>query len=51
MKKQSGENNPQFGTCWITKNFENKKIKKDDLSLWLDKGWIKGRFVEKNIAR
>jgi hypothetical protein len=48
MKKHKGENNSQYGTCWITKDFENKKIKKDELQIWLDKGWIKGRFVEKN---
>lgn len=38
-----GETNSQFGTCWITKNGENKKIKKEDLETYLNDGWIKGR--------
>jgi group I intron endonuclease len=41
--KQKGEKNSQYGTCWITNNTENKKIKKVDLSIYLDSGWIKGR--------
>ena len=38
-----GENNSQFGTCWINDGFEAKKVKKEDLQSWLDKGWRKGR--------
>jgi hypothetical protein len=41
--KNVGETNSQFGTCWITKDGINKKIKKEDLSQWLNKGWEKGR--------
>lgn len=41
--KQKGENNSQFGTCWITKDNENKKIKKELLEIYLNDGWIKGR--------
>jgi hypothetical protein len=43
--KQSGEGNSQFGTCWIYSNeFQHcKKIKKDDLEMFLEQGWIKGR--------
>lgn len=41
--KNVGENNSQYGTCWITKGGENKKIKKDDLDNWVDEGWVKGR--------
>lgn len=37
------ETNSQYGTCWITKDGENKKIKKDDLNIYLNKGWVKGR--------
>ncbi len=38
-----GESNSQFGTCWITKDGENKKIKKDDLDMYLILNWVKGR--------
>ncbi len=38
-----GETNSQYGTCWITKDGLNKKIKKEDLDNWLAEGWIKGR--------
>lgn len=38
-----GENNSQFGTCWITKEGKNKKIKKEFLENYLEDNWIKGR--------
>lgn len=38
-----GETNSQYGTCWITKNGINKKIKKEDLEIYLNEGWLKGR--------
>jgi hypothetical protein len=38
-----GETNSQYGTCWITKDGANKKIKKEDLDTYLNDGWIKGR--------
>jgi flagellar motility protein MotE (MotC chaperone) len=41
--KQSGEKNSQYGTCWITKDGVNKKIKKEDLDSFIQDGWIKGR--------
>jgi len=41
--KQSGSKNSQFGTCWITYDSENKKIKKEELNNYLSQGWIKGR--------
>ena len=41
--KQLGDKNSQYGTCWITKDGENKKIKKEDLDIWLKEGWLKGR--------
>jgi hypothetical protein len=41
--KNIGENNSQYGTCWITKEGVNKKIKKEDLDLYLNEGWVKGR--------
>jgi len=48
VKKGTGtcEDNSQFGTCWITKDGLNKKIKKDDLGIYLNEGWVKGRFTE-----
>ena len=47
---QKGEKNSQFGTCWITKDGENKKIKKEELDIYLNDGWIKGKFCEKPIV-
>jgi len=38
-----GKSNSQFGTCWITKEGENKKIKKELLMVYQVKGWTKGR--------
>ena len=45
IKHQQGANNSQFGSCWITKDYENKKIKKEDLDLFLNLGWVKGRYI------
>ena len=38
-----GENNSQYGTCWITKDGTNKKIKKEEFDSYLNEGWLKGR--------
>ncbi len=38
-----GEKNSQYGTCWITKEGDNKKIKKEDLDFYLNEGWVRGR--------
>jgi hypothetical protein len=38
-----GKSNSQFGTCWITKGGENKKIKKELLTVYQVKGWTRGR--------
>ena len=43
VSKGKGETNSQYGTCWITKDGENKKIKKNDLDSYLITGWVKGR--------
>lgn len=40
-----GDKNSQFGTCWITKDGINKKIKKEELTLYLNENWIKGRIL------
>lgn len=42
------EENSQFGTCWITLNGVNKKIKKEEINNYLEIGWVKGRVI-KNI--
>lgn len=41
--KNLGENNSQFGTCWICRDEEVKKVKKENLQSWLDNGWKRGR--------
>lgn len=47
IKHQQGEKNSQYGTCWITKDGNNKKIKKDEIETYLLLGWIKGRKIKK----
>ncbi len=42
---QKGKRNSQYGTCWITKDGLNKKIKKDDLSMFTKQNWLKGRKI------
>ena len=39
----TGESNSQYGTCWVTKNGTDKKIKKENLEIYLNEGWVKGR--------
>ena len=39
-----GKNNSQFGSCWITNGTENKKIKKEELDFYIEKGYSKGRI-------
>lgn len=44
---QKGNNNSQFGTCWVTScEFGNKKIHKNDLDKFLSLGYTKGRKVK-----
>lgn len=38
-----GYKNSQSGTCWITKDNENKKIKLENLEIFLQQGWRRGR--------
>jgi len=40
-----GSSNSQFGTCWVTRDDENKKIKKEELNHYLLSGWVKGRKI------
>ncbi len=42
------EKNSQFGTYWITKNLESKKIKKEELEFYIEQGWKRGRKLCKN---
>lgn len=41
--KHDGKKNSQYGICWITKDGLNKKIKKEDVEIYLTDKWIKGR--------
>jgi hypothetical protein len=48
MKKtQIGEKNSQFGSCWINKNGENKKIRKEEIESFESQGWERGRKFKK----
>jgi hypothetical protein len=46
--KHEGNKNSQYGTCWITKDGVNKKIKKDEISIHQQEGWMKGRKLNNN---
>jgi hypothetical protein len=48
INHQQKEKNSQFGTYWIHNDEENKKIKKEELNLFLEQGWIKGRNMKFN---
>ncbi len=41
-----GEKNSQYGTCWIARGGENKKIKKEELETFIQQGWEKGRKLK-----
>ena len=43
--KRVGTLNSQYGTCWIYSESEkiNLKIKKEELDLYIAKGYFKGR--------
>ncbi len=45
-ENQKGKGNSQYGTCWITRDGENKKIKKDELDEFIQQGWKKGRKLK-----
>lgn len=44
----AGENNGQYGTCWIYKLDieQNKKIQKSELDDYIIQGWTKGRIFD-----
>ena len=39
----TGETNSQYGTCWITRDGVNKKVKKEELEIYISENWVKGR--------
>lgn len=42
--KGAGENNSQFGTCWIShSDHKTRKIEKHELVSYLNQGWVRGR--------
>jgi len=43
-KSNSGEGNGMFNKCFINNGETNKGINKNELTEWLDKGWILGRL-------
>ena len=47
-KHQTGTGNSQFGTMWIHNLEEklSKKIKKDELPVYEEQGWLKGRKMK-----
>lgn len=50
-KRGQKENNSQYGTCWITKEGINRKIKKKDINNWIVEGWSKGRFIDDKFIK
>jgi hypothetical protein len=49
-ENQKGKNNSQYGTCWINRFDENKKIKKEELEEFIKEGWVSGRKIKKDLA-
>lgn len=47
INHQQGVKNSQFGTCWITKDGINKKIKREEIDIFEQDGWKKGRVCKK----
>ncbi len=45
-KRQSGINNSNYGTCWITNGIDSKRIKKEDT---VPDGWRYGRVMKKSL--
>ena len=48
---QRGDNNSQYGSCWITNGQENKKIKKEELDKFIELGYYKGRIKNWGMLR
>ena len=45
---QKGENNSQYGTAWLCNDLlkKNKRVSKENLSIYLIDGWYRGRNME-----
>jgi hypothetical protein len=50
QSRQKGSKNSQYGTCWINKNLENKKIKKEQLQDFILNGWNLGRKIIRAVS-
>lgn len=50
LGKSLGKENSQYGTCWIynLEIKESRRISKEELHLWIEQGWIKGRKIKFN---
>lgn len=48
---QKGEKNSGYGTCWITKDGENLRVKRDNLNEYLKGGWKIGRDMGEDFAK
>jgi hypothetical protein len=46
INHQQGQNNSQFGTCWVHNGMQNKKIKKEELASYIAQGFTKGRKLK-----
>jgi len=42
-----GERNSQYGTCWVRNDEGNKKILKEELDIYLQLGYVKGRKMHR----
>lgn len=51
IEHQQGQKNSQFGTCWIYRGDENKKIRKEELDYYISLGWFKGRNCSEKKER
>ena len=43
---QLGEKNSQYGTCWVMRDGISKKIKKEQIDLYIADGWESGRKMK-----
>ena len=43
ISKGKADTNSQYGTCWITKDGEDKKVSKSHMYDYISEGWTKGR--------